>query len=109
MSEITSSAWFGFAGAALVSVIAYAREGGRHDHRLHRPDKVAKVKSGPKPPQGAAAVWQPQADGKPILPQPVSTVVDAPVLFVIKLDGGRDNAQLKQARNHYSAVIPMDR
>ncbi|MGW6425312.1 ABC transporter substrate-binding protein [Nocardia sp. NPDC055053] len=100
-------------------------------------DKVAKVKSGLKLPQGAAAVWQSQADSKPILlapntplatlltdvgitiddkieakagnppraaagdwvtfsPELVSTVVDAPVLFVIKLDGGRDIAQLKQ-------------
>lgn len=100
-------------------------------------DKVAKVKSALKLPQGAAAVWQSQADGKPILlapntplatlltdvgitiddkieakagnppraaagdwvtfsPELVSTVVDAPVLFVIKLDGGRDIAQLKQ-------------
>ncbi|MFD3510591.1 ABC transporter substrate-binding protein [Nocardia sp. NPDC058666] len=100
-------------------------------------DKVAKVRSGLKPPQGAAAVMQSQADGKPILlapntplttllaevgitidndilakagnptrpaaadwvsfsPELLSTVVDAPVVFVIKLDGGRDIAGLKQ-------------
>ncbi|MFD4355398.1 ABC transporter substrate-binding protein [Nocardia sp. NPDC058518] len=99
-------------------------------------DKVAKVKSGLKLPQGAAAVMQSQSDGKPILlvpntplgalltdvgftvddkieakagnpprpaagdwvtfsPELLSTVVDAPVLFVITVDNGRDIAQLK--------------
>ncbi|MFE3322070.1 ABC transporter substrate-binding protein [Nocardia sp. NPDC059195] len=100
-------------------------------------DKVKAVKSGLKVPQGAVAVMQSQADGKPILlapntplatllsevgftiddkieakagnppraaagdwvtfsPELLSTVVDAPVLFVIKLDGGRDIPQLKE-------------
>ncbi|MFD6400610.1 ABC transporter substrate-binding protein [Nocardia sp. NPDC060249] len=100
-------------------------------------DKVAKVKAKLKLPQGAAAVMQSQADGKPIMllpntplgglltavgftmddkieqkagnptrpaaadfvtfsPELLSTVADAPVLFVIKLDGGRDIAGLKQ-------------
>ncbi|MFC4125054.1 ABC transporter substrate-binding protein [Nocardia rhizosphaerae] len=100
-------------------------------------DKVAQVKAGLKLPQGAAAVWQSQADAKPILlapntplagllsdvgitmdeqieakagnpsraeagdwvtfsPELISTVVDAPVLFVLQLDGGRDIAALKQ-------------
>ncbi|MGW6123604.1 ABC transporter substrate-binding protein [Nocardia sp. NPDC055165] len=99
-------------------------------------DKVAKVKSGMKLPQGATAVMQSQSDGKPILlapntplatllaevgftiddkieakagnpprpaaadwvtfsPELLSTVVDAPVLFVISVDNGRDIAQLK--------------
>lgn len=99
-------------------------------------DKVAKVKSGLKLPQGAAAVMQSQSDGKPILlvpnaplgalltevgftvddkieakagnpprpaagdwvtfsPELLSTVVDAPVLFVITVDNGRSIAQLK--------------
>ncbi|MDO3647084.1 ABC transporter substrate-binding protein [Nocardia mangyaensis] len=98
--------------------------------------KVAEVKAGLKLPQGATAVLQSQADGRPILlapdtplatllssvgftiddqieakagnppkaeagdwvtfsPELLSTVVDAPVLFVIKLDGGRDIAGLK--------------
>ncbi|MFC4377610.1 ABC transporter substrate-binding protein [Nocardia halotolerans] len=100
-------------------------------------DKVEQVKSGLKLPEGAAAVWQSQADARPILlapntplatllsdvgitmddkieakagnperaaagdwvtfsPELLSTVVDAPVLFVITLDGGRSIAQLKQ-------------
>lgn len=99
--------------------------------------KVAEVKPALKLPQGAAAIYQSQADGKPIVlapktplanlmtdvgitideqietkagnperaaaadfvsfsPELLSTVVDAPVLFVIQLDGGRDIAQLKQ-------------
>ncbi|MEV0080745.1 ABC transporter substrate-binding protein [Nocardia neocaledoniensis] len=99
-------------------------------------DRVQEVKAALKVPQGAAAVMQSQADGKPVLlapntplanllaavgftiddkieakagnpprtqagdwvtfsPELLSTVVDAPNLFVLLLDGGRDIPQLK--------------
>lgn len=100
-------------------------------------DKVAKVKSTIKVPQGAVSVFQSRKDNKPSViapgtplaalltevgftiddkveakagnptraaaadwvgfsPELLTTVVDAPGLFVVQLDGGRTIAQLKQ-------------
>ncbi|MFI6866088.1 ABC transporter substrate-binding protein [Nocardia sp. NPDC050406] len=100
-------------------------------------DKVAQVKAGIKPPQGAVSVFQSRKDLKPSViapgtplaslltavgftiddkveakagnptraaaadwvsfsPELTTTVVDAPALFVVQLDGGRSIAQLKE-------------